>query len=33
MEPLNDPKGDRVVKDITPPPHKPLDKKLMWSYN
>lgn len=30
MEPLNDPIKDRVVKNLKPPPHKPLDKALLW---
>ena len=29
MEPLSDPMNDRAMKDIIPPPHKPLsDDKL-----
>jgi hypothetical protein len=24
MEPLLDPLGDRIVKSVTPPPHRPL---------
>jgi serine/threonine-protein phosphatase 2B catalytic subunit len=30
MEALKDPKGDRQVKDIKPPPHKPLDEKILF---
>lgn len=30
MEPLSDPKNDRQVKSLKPPPHKPLDKALIW---
>jgi len=30
MEPLNDPVKDRVVKQVKPPPHKPLEAKLMF---
>lgn len=30
MEPLSDPKKDRVVKNLKAPPHKPLDKSLLW---
>lgn len=30
MDPLIDPKKDRVVKTVRPPPHKPLSKNLMW---
>lgn len=30
MEPLNDPLKDRAVKSVKAPPHKPLDKKLIW---
>lgn len=31
MKPLCDPKNDRMVKTIKPPPHKPLDSNLLWS--
>lgn len=30
MEALKDPRGDRQVKDIKPPPHRPLDEKLLF---
>ena len=30
MEPLSDPLKDRRVKNVKPPPHKPLAAKLMW---
>ena len=30
MEPLKDPKGDRMVKDIKPPPHRPLSDQLLF---
>lgn len=30
MDPLPDPKNDRVVKDIAPPPSKPLSTKLLY---
>lgn len=30
MEPLSDPLKDRRVKNVKPPPHKPLAEKLMW---
>lgn len=30
MDPLSDPVGDRTVKDVRPPPHRPLSKELMW---
>jgi hypothetical protein len=30
MEPLSDPKGDRFVKSLKPPPHLPLHKHLIW---
>ena len=30
MEPLSDPIKDRQVKNLKPPPHKPLDKALLW---
>lgn len=30
MEPLLDPKGDRFVKSVKPPPHRPLYKHLIW---
>lgn len=38
MELLSDPIKDRQVKSLKSPPHKPLDKALMWpeklkSYN
>lgn len=30
MDPLPDPRGDRVVKDISPPPAKPLEDTLLY---
>jgi hypothetical protein len=30
MEPLLDPEGDRVMKDIIPPPHRPLADDLLY---
>lgn len=30
MEVLNDPLKDRVVKTVKPPPHRPLETKLMF---
>ena len=30
MEPLIDPLGDRVVKTLKPPPHKPLSSHLLF---
>ena len=30
MEPLLDPVGDRVMKDIVPPPHKPISDELLY---
>lgn len=30
MEPLRDPENDRVMKDIIPPPHKPLSHELLY---
>jgi serine/threonine-protein phosphatase 2B catalytic subunit len=30
MEPLGDPLKDRQVKTLKAPPHKPLDKALLW---
>ena len=30
MESLSDPLGDRVVKGVKAPPHKPLLDSLMW---
>jgi len=27
---LSDPKNDRRVKTVNPPPHRPLSKELMW---
>jgi hypothetical protein len=30
MEPLLDPVGDRVMKDIVPPPHKPIADELLY---
>lgn len=30
MEPLSDPLKDRGVKQVKPPPHKPIDSKLMF---
>jgi hypothetical protein len=30
MEPLLDPNSDRVMKDIIPPPHKPIADDLLY---
>jgi serine/threonine-protein phosphatase 2B catalytic subunit len=30
MEPLLDPVGDRVMKDIIPPPHRPLSDEQLY---
>lgn len=30
MELLSDPLKDRQVKNLKPPPHKPLEKSLLW---
>ena len=30
MEPLSDPINDRAMKDIIPPPHKPLSEELLY---
>eukprot|EP01017_Pseudomicrothorax_dubius_P035535 TRINITY_DN4990_c0_g1_i1.p1 TRINITY_DN4990_c0_g1~~TRINITY_DN4990_c0_g1_i1.p1 ORF type:complete len:491 (-),score=141.73 TRINITY_DN4990_c0_g1_i1:204-1676(-) len=30
MEPLADPKKDRVIKTVKPPPHRPLEAALIW---
>jgi serine/threonine-protein phosphatase 2B catalytic subunit len=30
MDLLPDPKKDRMVKHLKPPPHKPLNGKLLW---
>ncbi len=30
MDTLADPLKDRIVKTLKPPPHKPLDKTLIW---
>lgn len=30
MEPLLDPRSDRMVKDIKPPPHRPLKQELLY---
>ena len=30
MEPLLDPENDRVMKDIVPPPHKPIADELLY---
>lgn len=30
MKTLCDPKNDRVVKSVKPPPHKPLSSQLLW---
>lgn len=30
MELLNDPVGDRPMKDVKPPPHRPLSPELMY---
>ncbi len=31
MEPLKDPKNDRVLKNVRPPPSKPLDTNIIWA--
>ncbi len=33
MEVLSDPINDRVIKQIKPPPHKPLSSHLMFPEN
>lgn len=33
MEPLPDPLDDRVMKDVLPPPHKPLARNLLFPKN
>jgi serine/threonine-protein phosphatase 2B catalytic subunit len=30
MDSLKDPSNDRIVKTLKPPPHKPLDRKIMF---
>lgn len=30
MELLSDPLKDRQVKNLKPPPHKPLEKQFLW---
>lgn len=30
MERLKDPKNDRTLKDLAPPPSKPLNPELIW---
>lgn len=30
MEPLSDPDGDRAMKDIMPPPHRPMSDELLY---
>ena len=30
MKPLLDPNNDRFVKSVKLPPHRPLDKNLIW---
>ena len=30
MQPLSDPKNDRVVKKHVPPPNRPLNSYLLW---
>jgi hypothetical protein len=30
MEPLLDPLEDRIMKDIVPPPHKPISDELLY---
>ena len=30
MEPLSDPSNDREMKDILPPPHKPISDDLLY---
>jgi serine/threonine-protein phosphatase 2B catalytic subunit len=31
MEPLSDPLGDRIVKTVTPPPHRPLTSENIFA--
>ena len=31
MKPLSDPLKDREVNDVKPPPHRPLNKRKMFS--
>jgi serine/threonine-protein phosphatase 2B catalytic subunit len=33
MDPLKDPKNDRKVKSVKPPPHKPLDTAMLFPGN
>lgn len=33
MKPLQDPKNDRMVKNVKPPVHKPLTSELLWDNN
>lgn len=30
MEPLLDPEGDRAMKEIVPPPHRPISEELLY---
>lgn len=30
MKLLSDPRNDRVVKTLKPPPHEPLSEELLW---
>ncbi len=30
MKPLSDPKNDRMIKTVKPPPHRPLTSNLIW---
>ena len=32
MDPLCDPMGDRVVKSVPPPPHKPMSEEVLYPY-
>ncbi len=31
MEPLLDPLGDRIIKSVTPPPHRPLTSENIFA--
>ena len=33
MEPLSDPAKNRAVKDLPPPPHRPLPKEILFKNN
>jgi len=32
MEPLIDPDNDRVIKELPPPPHKPISEDLLYPH-